>query len=116
MPIITVEEHKKTYLVSRPVQRARVQDEYMDFYEEADPLPPGGIRLIPSSAPLIVKADTVHPVKALEEAPDGYRRLDWSGQALKTIHQIPGHFSNARIVMLNDNKLTEFPDQLSQVS
>ena len=32
--------------IVRPVQRAWNQDDTMDFYEEADALPPGGIRFV----------------------------------------------------------------------
>eukprot|EP00290_Baffinella_frigidus_P047362 CAMPEP_0180401022 /NCGR_PEP_ID=MMETSP0989-20121125/38064_1 /TAXON_ID=697907 /ORGANISM="non described non described, Strain CCMP2293" /LENGTH=118 /DNA_ID=CAMNT_0022403951 /DNA_START=369 /DNA_END=722 /DNA_ORIENTATION=+ len=38
--------------VSRPVQRAWDQDEYMNHFEEADALPPGGLRPFPSNAPM----------------------------------------------------------------
>lgn len=87
----------------------------MDYYEEADPLPAGEVRMLPSTAPMTCDGDTLHPVRALEEAPDGFRRLDWSGQGLTIVPKIPNQFLNARIIMLNDNKLSEFPQELSQV-
>jgi hypothetical protein len=49
----------------RPVQRAWLQDDTMDFYDEADELPVGGIRLKPSDAPMVA-GKTLVPVKALE--------------------------------------------------
>eukprot|EP00960_Hanusia_phi_P073100 767945-Hanusia_phi.AAC.5 len=58
--------------IMRPVQRAWRQDEYMEFCEEAEPILPGTIRAQPLDAPYTC-GDFLIPVKALEEAPDGFR-------------------------------------------
>ena len=100
--------------ISRPVQRAWRQDDTMDFYDEADALPPGGIRLAPSEAPM-TSDETLVPLKALEEAPDGLRRLDWSGHGMQKLPKIPSHFKNSRVVLLHDNKLPEFPQELANM-
>ena len=96
--------------------RSRIQDDYMERYEEADPIEPGACRLQPSPAPLITgKNGVVVPVKALEEAPDGRRRLDWSGQGLVTLPKIPQSYEFARVVKINDNKIQHFPPELAQL-
>ena len=86
----------------------------MDFYDEADELPVGGIRLKPSDAPMVA-GKTLVPVKALEQAPDGYRRLDWAGQGLSELPNIPVHFKNSRVVLLQENKLPSFPPELAEL-
>ena len=58
--------------IARPVQRAWQQDEYMEFCEEAEPILPGAIRVQPLDAPYTC-GNFLTPVKALEEAPDGFR-------------------------------------------
>ena len=83
--------------------------------DEADELPAGGIRLAPSDAPMRTEGAVLVPVKALEEAPDGYRRLDWSGQGISEIPKVPPHFRNSRVVLLHDNKLSAFPAELAQM-
>eukprot|EP00960_Hanusia_phi_P073101 767945-Hanusia_phi.AAC.6 len=50
--------------------------------------------------------------KILTYAP---RRLDWSGRGMKTMPQIPPEYKNAQTVLLNDNKLTAFPQELNQL-
>lgn len=99
----------------RFVQRAFEQDEYMEYYEEADKLRGGQIRITPSHAPLCAE-HTNGPVRALEEAPDGYRCLDWAGQGLTELPDIPTCFLNARSVFFNDNKLGEIPRSLRALS
>ena len=111
---ITMSKNKRPQDIYRPVQRAWKQDETMDFYEEADAIPAGGIRLKPSNAPMTAGHALV-AVKALEEAPDGYRRLDWSGQGITELPKIPQHFKNSRVVLLHDNKLPSFPPELAEM-
>ena len=89
----------------RAVQRANKQDDYMLFRKEADPL---------TQAPVKSKDSSV-PCRPLEEAPDGFRRLDWSGQGLTVLPKIPTVFDNARIVNLQDNRLTDFPPELKNL-
>uniref|UniRef100_A0A6U6BRA6 Disease resistance R13L4/SHOC-2-like LRR domain-containing protein n=2 Tax=Guillardia theta TaxID=55529 RepID=A0A6U6BRA6_GUITH len=100
--------------IARPVQRAWQQDEYMEFCEEAEPILPGAIRVQPLDAPYTC-GNFLIPVKALEEAPDGFRRLDWSGRGMNFMPQIPPEYKNAQNVLLNDNKLTAFPQELNQL-
>jgi hypothetical protein len=50
---------KRCCQVPRPVQRAWNQDEYMNHFEEADALPPGGLRARASDAPM-VSNETLH--------------------------------------------------------
>jgi len=56
----------------------------MLFHPEAEPLGAGQIRLVPSQAPYL-SSDMDEALRALDEAPDGYRFLDWSGQGLQVI-------------------------------
>eukprot|EP00961_Rhodomonas_salina_P138872 1868661-Rhodomonas_salina.1 len=87
----------------------------MDYYDEAEAAPPGTVMLQPSSAPMTVTGEKIEAVRALQEAPDGLRMMDWSGQGLDTMPRIPPIFTNARVVLLHDNKLPTFPQELTQI-
>jgi Leucine-rich repeat (LRR) protein len=99
----------------RPLQRARCQDDYLLFHPEADPIEVGQIRLNPSHAPYLSK-DTREPVHALEEAPDGFRFLDWSGQGLTELPRIGDCFRNARVANISDNKFAALPAQITALA
>ena len=88
----------------------------MIFHPEADPLEAGCIRLTSShtQAPY-VSHDTKEAIRALEEAPDGYRFLDWSGQGLKRVPSVPNSFRNARVANLADNKLMAVPAHVTDL-
>ena len=88
----------------RAVQRARSQDDYMLVHEEAD-------TVAFNLAPLKSKDPSV-PCRPLVEAPDGLRMLDWSGQGLTVLPKIPTIYDNARVVNLQDNRLSDFPPEL----
>ena len=89
----------------RAVQRAAKQDDYMLFHKEADPS---------ALAPLKTRDSSI-PCRPLVEAPDGLRRLDWSGQGLTLLPPVPTIYENARVVNLQDNRLTDFPAELKNL-
>lgn len=52
----------------------------------------------------------------MEEAPDGYRLLDWSGQGLKVLPTLAACFNNARVATIADNKFVSFPKPLTRLT
>jgi len=105
----------ETWELRRVLQRAKCQDDYMLFHPEADALAPGMIRAAPCRAPFISR-DTQEAVRALEEAPDGFRMLDFSGQGLRNLPQLAECFKNARVATVADNNLQLFPINLTALT
>ena len=97
------------------LQRARQQDDYLHFHPEADQLQAGQLRLQTSQAPYTSK-DVHEAVRALDEAPDGWRMLDWSGQGLEALAEVPASFQHVRVASVADNKMSFFPAQLTALT
>jgi len=72
------------------------------------------VRLTPSQAPYLAR-DQDEAIRALEEAPDGYRMLDYSGQCLEVLPSVAECFKNARVASIADNKFSSFPTPLTRL-
>ena len=90
----------------RVLQRARQQDDYLHFHPEADQLQAGQLRLQTSQAPYTSK-DVHEAVRALDEAPDGWRMLDWSGQGLEALAEVPASFQHVLLPTTGSTFFTE---------